>query len=110
MINVPSSITATGKREQHFFKTRDLAKAHGARLREKFFNDGAKSNAITPTLAEAATLAESILAPWGISIVEAARIVAEIRVKETASKTLGDAADLWIAACEGLRPKTVRNY
>jgi integrase len=110
VINVPSSITATGKREQHFFKTRDLAKAHGARLREKFFNDGAKSNAITPTLAEAATLAESILAPWGISIVEAARIVAEIRVKETASKTLGDAADLWIAACEGLRPKTVRNY
>jgi integrase len=110
VINVPASITATGKREQHFFKTRDLAQAHGAKLREKFFEDGAKSNTITPTLAEAATQAEAILAPWGLSLVEAARMVAAIRERETASKTLGDAADLWIAACEGLRPKTVRNY
>lgn len=110
VINVPASITATGKREQHFFKTRDLAQAHGARLREKFFEDGAKSNAITPTLAEAATQAEAILAPWRISLIEAAHIVAAIRERENASKTLSEAADLWIAACEGLRPKTVRNY
>jgi site-specific recombinase XerD len=109
-INVPASITATGKREQHFFKTRDLAKAHGARLREKFVADGAKSNAITPTLAEDATLAAAVLEPWGLSLLEAARLVAGIREKESASKPLTTAADEWLVACEGLRPKTLQGY
>jgi integrase/recombinase XerD len=110
VINVPASITATGKREQHFFPTRDKAKEYGAKLREKFFEDGAKSNAITPTLAEAATLAEAILKPWGLSLVEAARMAAAIREKESASKTLAAAGAEWLLACEGLRPRTVRNY
>lgn len=110
VINVPGSITATGRREQHFFGTRDEAKTHGAKLREKFFEDGAKSNAITPTLAEAATRAEEILAPWGVSLVEAARIVAGIREKESASATLSAAGVDWLRACEGLRDRTQRNY
>lgn len=110
MINVPATITATGKREQHFFKTRDLAKDHGAKLREKFFEDGAKSNTITPTLAEDATAAAAVLERWGISLLEAARIVAAIRTKESASCLLSDAVADWLLDCEGLRPKTQLGY
>lgn len=65
VVNILGSVTASGKREQHFFKTRDLAKDHRAMLREKLFEDGSKSNAITPSLAEDVTQDEAILAPWG---------------------------------------------
>ncbi len=110
VINVPATITATGKREQHFFKTRDLAQAHGAKLREKFFEDGAKSNAITPTLAEDATAAAAVLAPWGLSLLEAARLAASFREKETASCTVKQAVAAWILSCEGLRAPTLATY
>ena len=110
VINVPASITATGKREQHFFKTRDLAKAHGAKLREKFFADGAKSNAITPTLADDATAAAAVLEPWGVSLLEAARAYATTREREAASKPLAEATAAWLLSCDHLRQATLTGY
>lgn len=110
VINVPASITATGKREQHFFPTRDKAKEHGAKLREKFFEDGAKSNAITPTLAEDATAAAAVLKPWGLSLLQAAHLVKAMKERETASCTVKEALDAWIASCEGLRAPTLATY
>ena len=110
VINVPASITATGKREQHFFKTRDLAQAHGAKLRTKFFEDGAKSNAITPTLADDATAAAAVLEPWGVSLLEAARAYAATRERETASKPLAVATAAWLVNCEHLRKSTLTGY
>lgn len=110
MINVPATITATGKREQHFFKTRDLAQAHGAKLREKFFEDGAKSNAITPTLADDATAAAAVLEPWGVSLLEAARAYAAGREREAASKPLAEATAAWLVTCEHLRKSTLTGY
>jgi site-specific recombinase XerD len=110
VINVPASITATGKREQHFFQTRDKAKEYGAKLREKFFEDGAKSNAITPTLAEAATAAEALLAPWGASLLDAARFYVTAKERENASKPLAEAVNAWLLSCEGLRDRTLGGY
>jgi integrase len=110
VINVPASITATGKREQHFFKTRDLAKAHGAKLREKFFADGAKSNAITPTLADDATAAAAVLELWGVSLLEAARAYAATREREAASKPLAEATAAWLLSCDHLRQATLTGY
>ena len=110
VINVPATITASGKREQHFFKTRDLAQAHGAKLREKFLADGAKSNAITPTLADDATAAEAVLKPWGVSLLEAARFYASAKETENASKSLADATAAWLLSCEGLRDRTLGGY
>jgi site-specific recombinase XerD len=109
-VNVPATLSESGKRERHFFKTRDAAKDHAQKLREKFLEHGGNAAAIRPSLAEAATLAESILAPWGLSIVEAARMAAEQRERETASKTLADAGKEWLLSCEGLRDRTLRNY
>ena len=110
VINSPGTITATGKREQHFFKTRDEAKAHGAKLREKFFEDGAKSNAITPSMADDATAAAALLKPWGLSLLEAARIAADMREKEAASSTVTQALATWLLSCEGLRAPTLATY
>ncbi len=110
VINVPATVTATGKREQHFFKTRDLAQAHGAKLREKFFEDGAKSSAITPTLAEDASAAAAVLAPWGASLLEAARAYAAARERENASKVLAVATAAWLVTCEHLRKSTLIGY
>lgn len=110
VINVPATITATGKREQHFFHTRDAAKEYGSKLREKFFEDGAKSNAITPSMAEDATAAAAVLAPWGLSLLEAARLVASMRKKENASCSVKDAVAAWILSCEGLRAPTLATY
>lgn len=109
-VNVPASFTATGKREQHFFPTRDKARDYGATLREKLLERGTQASAIKPSLAEDATTAAEILAPWGLSLAEAARMVAALREKETASKPFIEAADLWLVDCEGLRPKTLAGY
>ncbi len=110
VINVPATVTATGKREQHFFSTRDAAKEYGSQLREKFFEDGAKSNAITPSMAEDATAAAAVLAPWGLSLLEAARLVATMRKKENASCLVKEALVAWILSCEGLRAPTLATY
>ena len=110
MVNVPATVTASGKREQHFFQTRDAAKDYGAKLREKFFADGAKSNAITPSMAEDATAATALLAPWGLSLLEAARLTVSMKEKESASCTVKEALAAWTLSCEGLKAPTLATY
>lgn len=109
-VNVPASLSESGKRERHFHKTRDKAQEHATQLREKFEKHGKAAAIIKPSLAEAATLAEKILKPYGVSLVEAAKMVARMKKKERASKPLGEAADAWLQACEGLRDRTVEGY
>ncbi|MBB5353890.1 integrase [Haloferula luteola] len=109
-INVPASLTESGKRERHFHDTRDKAKQHATELREKYKQHGEAASVIRPSLAEAATQAERLLKPWGISLVEAARIVAEIKERENASKSVSEAIDSWLLACEGLRDRTLDGY
>lgn len=109
-VNVPASIAETGKRERHFHKTRDAANAHASRLREQFQKHGEAATTIRPSLAEAAVTAEKLLRPWGVSLVEAATIVAEMRKREQSSKSLDEAAEGWLLACEGLRARTIGGY
>ena len=107
---MPASLAESRKRERHFHKTKAAALAHATALREKHRQHGEAATAIRPSLAEAATLAEKILAPWKVSLVEAAKLVASIKERENASRPLDAAADAWLAACEGLRPRTVDGY
>lgn len=109
-VNVPATVSKTGKRERHYFDTRDKAKEHAQGLREKFLEHGGQAAAIKPSLAEAAVAAEAILEPWGASLVEAARFYADEQKRLAASKTLADATGLWIVSCEGLRGRTVGGY
>jgi integrase len=109
-LNIPSKYAVTGKRERHFYKTQALALAAAAKLKADREIYGSNAKTITPGLAEQAVVAAGVLEPWGVSLVEAARIVAAMRKVESASCPLDEAADAWIAACEGLRPKTILGY
>jgi len=109
-VNVPASVTATGKREQHFFPTRDKAKEHAQELREKFLAHGGQAQAIKPSLAEAAVAADAILAPWGAGLVEAARFFAAAKERQNASKPLSEATAAFLQSCEGLRGRTIEGY
>jgi integrase len=109
-LNVPARYSESGKRERFFYQTKDKAMEAAAQLKEQRELFGAQATAISPSLAEAATEAANILQPWGLSIVEAARIVAAIREKENASKPVAGAVDAWMEACEHLRQKTIQGY
>lgn len=109
-MNVPAKYTETGKRERHYHRTQKEALAAAKLLKQSAAEFGHKSQAIKPSLAEDATAAAAMLEPWGVSLLEAARIVSAIRTKETASRPLSEAADDWLIACEGLRPKTLQGY
>ncbi len=109
-LNIPAKYTETGKRERHFYRTQKEALAAAKLLKQSAVEFGHKSQAIKPSLAEDATAAAAVLNPLGVSLLEAARIVAEIRAKETASCLLSDAVAAWLSDCEGLRPKTQQGY
>lgn len=109
-INVPATVTASGKRERHFHKTRDAAAAHSQELREKFLDHGGNSSLITPSLAEDATLAADLLKPWNASLLDAARAYVAHREREGASVPLRDATAAFLLSCDGLRDRTVAGY
>jgi site-specific recombinase XerD len=109
-VNVPPSISETGKRERHFFDTRDKAKNHAQDLREKFLEHGGQAAAIKPSLAEAAVAAEAILAPYGGGLVEAARFYVAAKKRAAASRPLAEATAAFLASCEGLRGRTIEAY
>ncbi len=110
MVNVPASLSESGKRERHFHKTRDEAKDHATRLREKFNEHGAGALAIRPAMAEDAVRASEILSPWGLSLTEAARRVASELERQDASLGIEEAGEAWISSLEGLRPRSIKSY
>lgn len=77
-LNIPADFARSGKRERHYYPTRAEAIQAAKALRESKEAFGAQSAAISPTLADEAVKAEEILKPYGISLVMAARRIAEI--------------------------------
>lgn len=109
-LNVPASLAASGKRERHFHKTKEKANAHASQIREQCQKHGEAATIIRPSLAEEAVMADKLLRPWGVSLSDAAKIVAKIREQEAASKPLGEATDQWLLAGAGLRARTIGGY
>lgn len=109
-LNIPAKFSESGRRERHFFRTQELAKAAAAKFKERVGEFGAQARAIAPSLAEQATAAAALLEPWGASLLDAARAYVETRERDTASRPLAEAADEWLVACEGLRVKTQQGY
>lgn len=104
-INIPPKLSESGKRERHFFRTRELADAAGAALKSKVDDFGIQARAISPILAEKATIAAALLAPYGVDILEAAKIVAATREREKASRKLEDAEVSWRDSYKGYARK-----
>jgi len=95
LVNIPPTVSASGERERCYFKTRDLAKDHAAKLRNEFLETGARAHAIKPALAEDATRAAATLRAFSITLTQAARFYADHHDKRKAAPTLAEA---WTAA------------
>jgi len=109
-INIPAKFSETGKRQQLFYRTQALALTAADDLKAKREQFGNQTRAISPSLAEQAIAAANRLEPWGVSILEAANIVAEMRERGAASRPLNAAADDWLLSCDELRPRTLQGY
>jgi site-specific recombinase XerD len=110
-LNVPARYSESGKRERFFYQTKDKAMEAAAQLKEQRETFGAQATAISPSLAEAATIAAGILEPYGISLVEAANFYRSARQTEAASKPADEALALWLVDMEArVRGRTLTNY
>jgi len=90
-INIPAKISETGKRQQVFYRTQKLALAAAEDLKRKVELFGVQTRAISPTVAEQATAALNLLEPYGITLLEAARRIADIESMQRRSSTIEDA-------------------
>ena len=70
-LNIPAKFSASGKRERHFFTTKEKALAAAEELKGKREVFGTQATAVSPSLAEAAVAAEALLQPLGIGLLEA---------------------------------------
>ena len=126
MLDIPATKADSGKRTKMSFKTRDEARDHAAALAKK----GEPAAAIPAALAMEADKARTIIAPWNLDLVQAAREIAAAlgaidgagslldaakayratHDARTASKPLGEAVTLYLTSREDLRDSTQRSY
>lgn len=110
-INIPKSVSASGKREQQFFRSRDEAKEARARLLENYASHGTAAAAISPTLASDALRAFEILRPWDITLTEAAKLVSEQKQRAKASRATDVACNEWLEQkTSEVRLRTLEGY
>lgn len=109
-INIPAKFSQTGKRQQFFYRTQALALAAAEDLKTKRENFGNQTRAITPSLAEQATAAASLLEPLGIGLLEAVRRFVDTENRARASETVKCATDAFQLAKEGLSHSQATAY
>lgn len=105
LVNVTAKHSASGKREQRYFPTREKAKEYAAELREKAEKHGKASSSIAPRLAEEATKAADMLKPFGLSLLDVVSAYVESENERRASVTVKDATEAFKRAKEGLSEK-----
>jgi integrase len=108
-LNIPAKISETGKRQQLFYRTQKLALAAADDLKRKVELFGVQTRAISPTVAEQATAALNLLEPYGISLLEAARRIAEIESMQRRSSTIEDALNDYENAKSGKSDRHTRS-
>ena len=109
-VEIPASLSTSGKRERAFFKTRDAARNYAQEMEERFLANGGNNFTIKPSLAEAATQAETILAPTGATLLEAARDFVRRWNENRASKAFNEAVAEYLDARADLRESTLSSY
>ncbi len=110
VVNIPPTVSTTGKRERCYFATRDEAKTYAQEQGKKYREHGSQAASIRPALAEDATKAAEILKPFGKTLTEAARFYVKTLTAAKASKLTGEAVDAWLASCSELRPRSIKSY
>lgn len=109
-VEIPASLSPSGKRERAFFKTRDKARDYAQELEGKHKELGANALVIKPSLAESAIRAEQILKPTGASLIDAANAYRQQWDAKNASCMLGKAVEDYLLSRSDLRPSTLGSY
>ncbi len=109
-LNIPAKFSESGRRERHFFRTRELADQAAASLKEKRETFGSQARAIAPALAEQAHAAAELLKPYGITVLEAAHRVADVERRKLESATMEAALDAFTLAKEDRSESQIRSY
>lgn len=109
-VEIPASLSLSGKRERAFFKTRDKARNFAQGLESKHRTSGTNAVAIKPSLAEAALRASEILFPTGASLIDAANFYRHHWEAKHASCNFGKAIEEYLDKRSDLRPSTLSSY
>lgn len=111
-IEVPASLSKSGKRERYIRAKEKDAKRLQRQFKKLYHEFGTKAGIIDPALASMAVEAQELLAPFGANLLDAAREYAEKRKAEGSLKTLREAwaeyRDYLIAA--GRSEATLTDY
>ncbi len=107
LVNIPGSVSDTGRFRRRYFTTRDEAKAECKRLKE--IRDGVRTKAtdIPADLAADAIRARELLDGFGINLAQAAAFYATHHDKRAKAPTLADAWDTALKHRENHRPRTL---
>ena len=90
-INIPGKYSDSGKRERQFYPTRDKALEASVALKDKVREFGTMARAIAPSLAEDAVSASKLLAPLGITLMDAVTRFVAMETSNRASVSVKDA-------------------
>ena len=85
IVEVGATVSVTGRRERLFFSTKREAEARAVQLREEHFKFGVAAHKLPHALQIDAVKSAEILAPYGASLADAARLFADVRAKQEKS-------------------------
>jgi integrase len=86
MVSVPAAMSGNGRRQRKFFEKKPDAEKFAAKLRTRY-HEGERSGVISHALALDAAAAAALLAPHGLSLLDAAKDVAKRLEAEGNSET-----------------------
>ena len=110
-INIPASISATGRRERYFFQSRNAARDEAARLRKQYEESGAAAEPVSPSLADTARRCAERLEAYGHTLESATNEFLQILDAQGSSVPLSEAASVWLAKkAERLSEVTLKSY
>jgi integrase len=98
-VDVPASLTASGKRERSYYQQEADAKRHAVGIRKRYHQLGTQSGVLSPELAAEAFQAAELLLPFGVSLLAAARDYVARNAVASGQVTVSDA---WNAYVTGL--------
>lgn len=88
MVSVPAAMSGSGKRLRKFFEKKPDAEKYAAKLRTRY-HEGERSGVISHALALDAAAAAGLLAPHGLSLLDAAKDVVKRLEAEGSAETFG---------------------
>jgi integrase len=109
-VNLPASMSPSGRRERHYHKTKEKALATAKKFREESREHGAQAVAIGPALADEALQCSNRLVAVGATLTDATNLFLARWAAENESLPLQEAANAWLEARATRRESTLKSY